>query len=83
LNGYYYYPLLLPGKRSKSPGTRDASAGSSFVQKLPCGNILQSVASLVADNCSSFVRGETVRPPLKMSDTKSFTLFLTKDGYLL
>ena len=27
--------LLLPGKRSKSPGTRDASVGSAFVQKLP------------------------------------------------
>ena len=48
--------LLLPGKRSKSPGTRDASGGSAFVQKLPCGNILQSVASLVARVFSSVFR---------------------------
>ena len=48
--------LLLPGKRSKSPGTRDASVGSAFVQKLPFGNILQSVASLVARVFSSVFR---------------------------
>ena len=35
LHGLCFYSLLLPGKRSKSPGTRDASGGSSFVQKLP------------------------------------------------
>ena len=56
LHGLCFYSLLLPGKRSKSPGTRDASGGSSFVQKLPCGNILQSVASLVARVFSSVFR---------------------------
>ena len=56
LQGWFFYSLLLPGKRSKSPGTRDASGGSAFVQKLPCGNILQSVASLVARVFSSVFR---------------------------
>ena len=98
--------LLLPGKRSKSPGTLDRAlllrtsaafvenvskltfthwhklSVSPFVQELPSA-ISFSRSNLVTNNFSSFARGETIRPPLKMSDTKSFTLVLAKDGYWL
>ena len=40
----FYYVLWRP--KYQRPGTRDASVGSSFVHKLPFGNILQSVRAL-------------------------------------
>ena len=71
-----------PKSRQKGSAHWTGQLVSPFVQELPSA-ISFSRLNLVTNNFSSFARGETVRPPLEMSDTKSFTLFLTKDGYLL
>ena len=71
-----------PKSRQKGSAHGTGQAVSPFVQELPSA-ISFSRLNLVTNNFSSFARGETVRPPLEMSDTKSFTFFLAKDGYWL
>ena len=71
-----------PKSRQKGSAHGTGQSVSPFVQELPSA-ISFSRLNLVTNNFSSFARGETVRPPLQMSDTKSFTFFLAKDGYWL
>ena len=71
-----------PKSRQKGSAHGTGQSVSPFVQELPSA-ISFSRLNLVTNNFSSFARGETVRPPLEMSDTKSFTFFLAKDGYWL
>ena len=76
---------LLFGARKVGKRARHTGQGSRFRPLFR--NCLTAISfsrlNLVTNNFSSFARGETVRPPLGMSDTKSFTLFLVKDGYWL
>ena len=76
---------LLFGARKVGKRARHTGQGSWFLPLFR--NCLTAISfsrlNLVTNNFSSFARGETVRPPLEMSDTKSFTFFLAKDGYWL